>query len=888
MKNHDLPLSGWGPYTKKYMGISHVADAERGWRFDLSAVPGIYRRKVDLPSVLWESGYHPWEAAADLSYFSHRHELEWQDRVYCDIAFAAAEGSARMLRCECVNTTETAQGVVLHLMASLQFPQGRRARMVLPENIPSVQWIGALDYTAFTYGEPRSRDGLVSDLLLRGEVRGEGFVTGSGLAFNCSRGDAAEYAFALQRPLADAALLVRYRSAHDTPVELRCDGVPPRELRLPGGEDGFQIAVAVLGRMEAGAHAFQLVSLGGEPVQLDGFVIVESNRAAKVEFCLEERNARPEILPGPTAQSLVLRYQGLDHDYGIAWGFENFRIREFLADDLDILMRHRVHDHVNRVFRGEGDGHFTDAYLHPIHLPPRARRVVYGLVCEGTPEEVVNQLRAFDPSEAACEPFFAQGRAQAVVPRGTPAGRDYEFSQARMSATTLTNVVYPAYARRAFIKHNTPGRWWDSLYTWDSGFVALGLADLDPARAKDCLAAYLTEPGDPHAAFAHHGSPVPVQHYVFQQLWNQAPSREVLAAFYPGLRQYHHFLSGRDPRSATRRMQSNLLQTWEIFYNSGGWDDYPPQKYVHEEHLEATVAPIANTAHCIRTAKILRQAARELGETADIVAYDEDIARFTEALQTHAWDEESGYFGYVRHTPEGVAEGIMRHESGENFNRGLDGVSPLVAGICTPQQRQRLIAHLQNAQELWTPIGLSTVDQSAPYYREDGYWNGAVWMPHQWFVWKALLDAGELDLAFRVAETGLRLWAREVGESYNCFEHFIVKTGRGAGWHHFGGLSTPVLSWFAAYYIPGHLSGGLDLWVNALAFAADNTALRATLTFDTAPGDSAALVAVMQPGPRYRASWAGREIAVRERSPGTLELLFAPEPAKGELEIVAA
>ena len=35
------------------------------------------------------------------------------------------------------------------------------------------------------------------------------------------------------------------------------------------------------------------------------------------------------------------------------------------------------------------------------------------------------------------------------------------------------------------------------------------------------------------------------------------------------------------------------------------------------------------------------------------------------------------------------------------------------------------------------------------YYRPDGYWNGAVWFPYQWFIWKALLDLGHGDLAFR-------------------------------------------------------------------------------------------------------------------------------------------
>ena len=41
---HDLRLPDWGPYTKKYTGISHLPDPKSGLRFDLSVFPGYYRR----------------------------------------------------------------------------------------------------------------------------------------------------------------------------------------------------------------------------------------------------------------------------------------------------------------------------------------------------------------------------------------------------------------------------------------------------------------------------------------------------------------------------------------------------------------------------------------------------------------------------------------------------------------------------------------------------------------------------------------------------------------------------------------------------------------------------------------------------------------------------
>ncbi len=885
MRIHDLRLPDWGPYTKKYIGISHVADADRGWRFDLSVAPGFYRRKIDLPNGLWESGYHPWEASPGLDYFCHRHELEWKDRVYCDIAFAGEEASGRLIRCECVNETDAPQTVVLHLLASLEFPAGNRSRASLP---PGAVWVNALDYLSFEYGERRPADGLASDLLMRGEVRGEGFVSGSGLGLGRTPGDGAAFEYACAGAFQNAMLLLRCRAAAHAAVRLRFDGGEGHtvEFQPTGGE--FALVPVSLGPVGAGSHRLEAVALEGGLVEWDGFVLVEAAQAAAVRFEPEKRDPRPEQLPGPRPNTLFLKYSGLEHGYGIAWGGGHFTIREFLGDDLDCLMRHRVHDHVSSVLRGQGAGHHTDVFLYPIALAPHSREIIEGYVCQGTREEVMARLETVDLKGAEAARAFKTGRARASLPSSTPAGKAFEFSQARMAATTLLNVVYPARARRSFIKHNTPGRWWDSLYTWDSGFIGLGLLELDVDRAVDCLGAYLTEPDDPHAAFVHHGSPVPVQHYLYQELWNRTGSRELLRRFYPGLRQYHRFLAGRDPRSSTRRLKSGLLQTWDYFYNSGGWDDYPPQCHVHAQHLEALVATASNTAHCIRAAKILRAAALELGEEADAAEYAEDIATLGAALQLHAWDDPSGYFGYVAHDARGNPMGILRHESGANFNMGLDGVSPLVAGVCTPGQRRRLLAALGSSQALMTPIGLSTVDQSAPYYREDGYWNGAVWMPHQWFIWKTLLDLGEADLAFHVAQTALTLWANETGLSYHCFEHFIIKTGRGAGWHQFGGLSTPVLSWFAAYYVPGRLTGGLDLWVRRREITPDHTELQATLAFDAAriaQGGPVTLVAVMNPAFHYEAAWRGEAIPVRERSPGTLELVFAPGASKGDLTI---
>lgn len=664
-------------------------------------------------------------------------------------------------------------------------------------------------------------------------------------------------------------------------------GTALADLVFPG-TGKFTVATLPLPPLGTSERArLELVSRGQEGmIALDDIVIVAAGDEGAVHFTELRWKHRPESVATPGEPRLLLKWADAAPWYGIAWDCAPREVREFHAAELDSLLKATVHHHTRDQFYGAGEGHFTNTFCRPIVLEPGETRVLHGIVCAGERAAVEGQLAAWEEGAYDREACVAAARASVPDLSTTAAGAAYRFSQERMAATILTNVVYPVYTRRAFIRHNTPGRWWDSLYTWDSGFIGLGLAELDRGRARDCLRAYLTPPGDPDAAFIHHGSLVPTQHALFHELWNRVPGADdLLRESYPGLQQYWRFLRGRLGSSTTARLGSGLLQTWDYFYNSGGWDDYPPQVAVHAGGLTGMVAPVITTAQTIRAAKILRAAARHLALPDDVTEYDAAIVALGDALQRHAWDEDSGYFGYVVHDEAGAPRGILRHESGTNFDRGLDGLYPLVAGCATPAQEARLLGWLTDPERHWTPIGLSTVDRTAPYYRADGYWNGAVWMAHQWYFWKALLDLGRPDLARRLALLGLDLWATEVGRTHRTFEHFIIASGRGAGWHHFGGLSAPVLNWYGAYFRPGRLTVGFDAWLTALTIAPDQTGLRATLTLDGPPHRAPALVATLAPGPRYRARWVGEAIPFAEPLPGVLEIVLPPGTTGGTLAI---
>ena len=888
---HDLRLPDWGPYTKKYTGISHLPDPRSGLRFDLSVFPGYYRRQVLIPNAKWESGFHPWEAAPDLSYYAYRYEIEWKDQVYADVSFSELGPNARLVRTEFFNHTAQPQNLVLHYMAYLNFPPVRSysdepvkvSRPVLPAG---ALWLDALDYDDLGFATPRPQDNLGYDGLWRGEIRRHGFTGGTGLGagFGGERGDWVRYTLRLQQPLPGAALLLRYRAPRGA-AAFDLSGVSTARLELPAcGE--LNPSLLDLGDLAAGEHTLTLTSAGGGEVELDGLALVPAGQEDAVRFDPVPWQHVPQILPGPRPNSLVLKYAQAQPYYGLAWLGEPYEVREFYTEELDRFMRLKVQEHVQKVLHGEGEGHFTNAFIRPVEVPPGESRVLYGLVCCGEPAEVQAALADFTADPQRWEAVYRRARAGYARAAGSAQGERYQFSQERMAATLLTNVLYPVPTRRSYIRHSSPGKWWDCLYTWDSGFIGLGLLELDVQRAVDCLNAYTTPEGDTQAAFMHHGSMVPTQHYLFQELWNRTQDKALLEYFYPRLRQYYRFFAGRLGSSSTRVLRSNLLKTWDYFYNSGGWDDYPPQVHVHRQGLEASTSPVISTAHGIRIAKILQLAARAAGAAGDAAEYQADIETWSESLNRYSWDAQAGYFSYVVHDAHGQPREILRHESGQNFDMGLDGTSPFFAGICDPAQERLILERLSSPEHLWTPVGMTTVDKTAAYYRVDGYWNGAVWFPQQWFYWKALLDLGHTDFAARIASTALETWKREVDDSYHCFEHFIVQSGRGAGWHQFGGLSTPVLSWYGAYHRPGRLTAGLDAWIQRQQFGAGSRSLSAEIVYLAASARPAVVIASLAPGAAYRATWNGAPAPFTERYPGVLELSLDRSQGGGRLEVV--
>lgn len=899
-ENKPMILPDWGPYSKKYMGISHVISAESapGARFDCVVHPTIANSSVPVPNVTFPSNYHPWNFNPDFSFYEYRYDLEWKDRVYADVAFLRLNEHANLIRVNFVNRTDLSQNCLLNFFCSIEYPSPLHCTAAFPQHCTA--W-DAVDYTAYTYAKPRPWDEQNPDGLKKGEIRNALFTNDRGLGyaidescipaqhflpFGAEAGDSVSYSISVPQDYSNAVLGIRYRGNASTSV-WNCEGLFTGTLSLSAAQKDFSFATVRLGAVRKGTLPLTLTALGTAGVELDCLWLVEEAEQEQVHFQTEKHRWKPEV--GQENNTTYFSYADVPTRYGIRLFSQKVRWREIESGCLEDALISRlsnpdptfddVLDPFSRSFsrKHSDDGFFVNALVHSIFIPPQSSQCEYAIVFDtDCPEVPLDQ----------CETLYQQAKAAVPPIALTNQGKPFAFSNRLLRSTLLSNIVYPVYKHGENVKHFTPGKRWDSFYTWDSGFIGLGLLEAEPKLAEYIMEMYLSDDTNPDYAFLFHGSPVPVQIYLYLELLNRSNDKTLLLRYYPRFRLYYEFLVGKTHSSTTGRFQSGLTTTYDLFYSSSGMDDYPAQMYLHDHHLEWSAAPAITASHAIRFGKILSMAAEHLGKAEDVQEYREDMQKMTAALQTYSWDEDSGYFSYVLHDRSGMPTGILRNAQGENLNKGFDGVYPIVAGACTPEQAVRVLEHLKSPENLCSPVGLSAVDLSSSYFTDNGYWNGSVWFSHQWFFFKAMLDLGETDFAFQIANTALNAWKQEVDASYNCFEMMNIATKRGGWYHQFGGLSATLNVWANAYYKPGTVTAGLDVWIEQQTFPSDYA--NCEVRFQHYGEEKTySLVVVLNDARKkeYQATLNGQPVALRERLPGLLEVTVRDGTQNGRLII---
>lgn len=901
---------GWGPFSKKYAGISSIAKhkSRQGIRFDLSVAPAVHAFDIKVPNVTLPSAYHPWLCNEDYSFYCYRYELEWKDRVYADVSYTRLTDNSILVRTEIVNNTDIIKDCVVNYFSSIEYPDDAYVVYSLPEKS---DFLDACDYDEYNYSITRPWDEQNADGRIKGEFTDKRFTSERGLGdraekwhmphkvlkpFGGEKGDEVKYTFKVENDYENAVLAIRYRTSDIHYEQGKQVGVhyinsentavftinSEKQFSL-SPTDELKIAYVELGAITKGDMPIHFVSEGTGAAEFDFLVLCEKQDIDDIRVELRQVNFRPEEnnIKCEKGYLSTFTYEDIEGEYRLRVFDDNTRFRQIETGALEDCMTARLSnadetfDDVTESFTGafnrkhSDNGYFHNAISHTIFIEPGEKKVQYAVVSKGEAEYL---------SEAEYEKLYESKRATAIDFKLNSAGEKYKFSNQLLAAAVMTNVVYPIYKHGDYIIHHTPGKRWDCLYTWDSGFIGLGMNEIAPRFAEYIIDTYLSDESNKDYAFLHHGSPVPVQIYQLYEMLQKQNNKEHLLSYYPRARLYYLFLAGKIRNSTTAKFKSGILTTYDYFYSSSGMDDYPAQVAMMKQDIRDTAAPVITTGQVIRFGKILSIMADKLGKADDIKEYTEDCERLTQALNKYSWDEQSGYYSYVLHNKDYEPIGRFTTADGENINKGLDGIYPIIAGVCDENQKEKIIAHMMNEDEMHTPFGISAVDKSASYYKVNGYWNGNIWFPHQWFIWKSMLDCGESVFAKDIAHLALNIWKREVESTYYTFEMVNTVTGLGGWFHNFGGLSTPLNMWMKAYYCPGTVNVGFDTWLDKTSFNENHTEAQIEFTH-YGKNEKFCMLCVMNENSSYTAELDGEKIET-EAENGLLTFTFEIKDSK--------
>jgi putative isomerase len=320
------------------------------------------------------------------------------------------------------------------------------------------------------------------------------------------------------------------------------------------------------------------------------------------------------------------------------------------------------------------------------------------------------------------------------------------------------------------------------IWNWDACFHALAFRYVDPELARDQLRTMLTyQLPDGMIPDAVYDEAVvsdieyplrsavtkpPIMAWAALKLEETDPNPTFLQEIYVPLVRWNAWWFSMNDDDADGLVQYNHPYSSGLD-NSPLWDYGLPVE-----------SPDLNTYLCVQMGS-LALIAETLGMTHEGAMWRRRAAALVRRMIEDFWDEQAGLFRALhdRHEPIPV---------NTPFN-----LYPLWTGQLPVDIRNRLVAHLTNADEYWGDYPIPSVARNDPHFAPDTMWRGPVWVNINYIFVEALRQIGELALARALRDKTLDLIGRHPG----MYEYYHAETGEPVA------TAAVAFGWTAAVYI---------------------------------------------------------------------------------------
>jgi glycogen debranching enzyme len=178
------------------------------------------------------------------------------------------------------------------------------------------------------------------------------------------------------------------------------------------------------------------------------------------------------------------------------------------------------------------------------------------------------------------------------------------------------------------------------------------------------------------------------------------------------------------------------------------WDDGMPVE-----------SPDLNTYLCLQQ-EALAKIARVLGLSTDAEQWARRADEQAKRIIRFRWDKEAGLFWATR--------------LGARINvRTPFNLFPLITGRMPKDIAERLVSHLTNERQFWTPFPIPSVARDDPKYDPLQMWRGPTWVNINYLMIEGLQRSGYSDLARELRQRTLEL----IRGRDDIYEYYHPETG---------------------------------------------------------------------------------------------------------------
>jgi len=332
-----------------------------------------------------------------------------------------------------------------------------------------------------------------------------------------------------------------------------------------------------------------------------------------------------------------------------------------------------------------------------------------------------------------------------------------------------------------------PDKWefpWPAM--WDTCFQAkvATLADVELARRD--LRLFLsdrwqTETGHvPNVEWSLEGETPPLFAWAAWQVYQTDGDRAFLEELFPRLEMHYAFVRRAYDRDGDDLHTGGFM----------GMDNIPRPGPPDEEEadLSGWVAFFA------------RDMARIAGEVGQADRADfcrAKYAQIVDQINAQLWDEATGFY-------------YDRNGNGFLLEKSYAGLIPFIAGAPDVGQAGRIIEHLANPAQFWTPYGIRSLSADSaiydPGYSESGWknsnWRGPIWMPLNYLLVQRLEETHPA-LADQLREALIANIEAQWQATGRFWEYYHAETGQGLGADHQTGWTALVANLISEKYGAG-------------------------------------------------------------------------------------